>query len=74
MKLKILKNNDKRPKLFVFWREPDRVGNKFSDIYKIAAVTLMVMPRVWTLKDFVALGYCFENAVFTVKNNGFAGT
>lgn len=51
----------------VFWREPDRIGNKFSDIYKIAAVTLTVMPRAWRLRDSVALGYCFKNAMFPVK-------
>lgn len=43
MKLKIFFKNYKSPKSF--GREPDRIGNKFSDIYEIAAVTLMVMPR-----------------------------
>ena len=53
--------------LFAFWRESDRIGNKFSDIYKIAAVTLIVMSIAWRLRDFVALWYCCQNSMFTVK-------
>lgn len=32
----------------------------YTGIYKTTAVTFMFMPRAWILRDFVALGYCFE--------------
>lgn len=37
-----------------------KLAIEYTDIYKTAVVTFMFIPRAWILRDFVALGCCFE--------------